>query len=415
MPEGRIRRQLQGLVLLGLVAAVVAGVVLGYAKAFTPIVPVTVRADRAGLLMDPGAAVALHGINVGEVREAAPDPADGRKAILQVALDPGQVGHIPADVTAQIVSPTFFGPKYVQLDVPAAATAARIQRGAVIPTTRVATESKDLLNNLNTLLTSVDVAKVNSALGGLSTALQGRGDRLGGLLAALNQYLRQLNPSVPTLSRDLAAAADVTNTYADIAPGLVRILDNLAVTSDTLTEEKDALPPLSVSLITVGHDGRSLLKHNGDRLEDLLDTLRPTSEMLGDYSPMFPCLFASLNMLRGNVDKGFGYQYPAIHTFSSFLPGSQGYLNPRDLPKVGLGPKPPSATCYGGPLRPVDAPFPHVIFDDGWKGFVRSDAVTIAPGSPLPNPLPAPLRVPAPLPAPLRVPAPLPPEGGGPR
>lgn len=392
MLKERVRRQLYGVVLLGVVAALIAGVVLTYNQAFTPSVPVTVRADRAGLLMDPGAAVALRGINVGEVRSVGPDPGDGRHVLLHVTLDPDQVNHVPADVTAQIVAPTLFGAKYVQLDVPVASTAQRIQRNAAIPTTQVATETNDLLANLNTLLTHIDIAKVNSGLGGLSTALQGRGDRLGALLAQLNQYLLTLNPSVPTLNRDLAETGGVANIYADVTPDLVRILDNLSVTSDTLIDRQDALSDLLSSVITAGHDGQKLFDRNGDRLEDMLDALRPTSELLGGYSPMFPCLFASLNSLRVGMDKMVGYQYPAIHIFGSFLPGEQGYLNPRDLPKIGA--KPPAPTCYGGPLKPADAPFPHVIFDDGWKGFVRSDAVTVAPGSPLPDPLPSPLRPP---------------------
>ena len=394
-----LRRQLQGLVLLVILVAVVAGVVLGYAQAFTPIVSVTVRADRSGLLMDPGSAVSLRGINVGKVREVRPDPTDGRHAVLQVALDPSQVAHIPANVTAQVVAATLFGAKYVQLDTPPVAAAQRIEQGAMIPTTAVSTESQDLLSNLNTLLTSVDVAKLNSGLGALSTSLQGRGDRLGRLLVQLNQYLGQVNPSLPALNRDFAAAADVANTYADITPDLVRILDNVVVTSDTLTDEKEVIPHLLSSLITVSDDGRRLLDRNGDGLEDFLSTLRPTSELLGDYSPLFPCVFASLNQLRGDMDKSVGYQYPGIHTFSTFLPGEQGYLYPRDLPKVGVHVRP---TCYGGPLRPVDAPFPHVIFDDGWKGFVRSDAVTLTPGSPLPNPLPVPRIGPPPSASPSR-------------
>lgn len=385
------RRRWRGVILLAVLIALVAGVVLGYTGAFVSVVPVTVRAGRAGLLMNPGAAVTLRGINVGEVRGVTPDAKDGRFAELNVALDPEQVAHIPANVTAHIAAPTLFGPKYVELDLPTNPSAQRVQRDMLIQTTSVGTETNDLLGDLNTLLTSVDAAKLNSALGGLSTALQGRGDRLGALLVGLNQYLRQLNPSVPVLTKDLAAAGDVTNSYADIAPDLVRILDNLSVTSQTLTDERDALPALLSSLVKVSYGGRDLLGENGDQLENLLHTLRPTSTALGEYSPMFPCLFASLNQLRGDLDKIFGYQYPAIHTFSSFLPGSQGYQVPRDLPKV--IPHPP-VTCYGGPLQPSDAPFPHVIFEDGWKGFVRSDGVTLGVTPPVSNPLPGPLRAP---------------------
>lgn len=94
--EGRLRRKLQGVALLLIVLSLIASAVLGYNKAFTPIVPVTVTAERAGLLMDPGSAVSLRGITVGEVRVVSQDPADGQHAVLQVALQPSQIDRIPA-------------------------------------------------------------------------------------------------------------------------------------------------------------------------------------------------------------------------------------------------------------------------------------------------------------------------------
>lgn len=379
-------RLVGGLVVLTVVALVV-GVVGGYAKTFSPVVAVTVRADRSGLLMDPGAAVAMRGVSVGEVRAVHPD-ADGEHAVLDVALDPVRVPHIPANVLAEIDVPTLLGPKYIDLHPPAQPSRARISEGTQISTTIVATEVNSVLANLNTLLTSIDVSKLNSALGALSTALQGRGEQVGRLMLALNSYLRELNPSVPALGRDLAVGADVLHTYADVSPDLVRVVDNLAVTSDTLTDEKGVIPPLLAVAIQVSVHGRTLLDRNGDALRESLHTLRPTTGLLARYSPMFPCLFASSNQLRIDLENVMGGQYPGLHTFTSLLPAQQGYQYPRDLPKVDVTTAP---SCFGGPLTPADAPFPHVRFDDGWKGFVPSDQVRVVPGSPLPDPLPRPL------------------------
>jgi phospholipid/cholesterol/gamma-HCH transport system substrate-binding protein len=384
--ESRRLRLIGALVVLTIVALVV-GVVGGYAKTFTPTVAVTVRSDRSGLLMDPGAAVAMRGVTVGEVRAVHPD-TDGEHAVLDVALDPEQVSHIPANVLAEIDVPTLLGPKYIDLHPPAQPSRARISEGTQILTTSVSTEVNSVLWNLNTLLTSIDVAKLNSALGALSTALHGRGDQIGRLALALNSYLRELNPSVPVLGHDLALGAGVLNTYADVSPGLVRALDNLAVTSDTLTDEKTVIPPLLAMTIQVSSRGRALLDRNGEELRTSLRTLRPTTGLLARYSPMFPCLFASSNQLRADLENVMGGQYPGLHAFTSLLPAQQGYQYPRDLPKVGATTGP---SCFGGPLRPADAPFPHVQFDDGWKGFVPSDQVRLVPGSPLPDPLPRPL------------------------
>ena len=80
-----------------------------------------------------------------------------------------------------------------------------------------------------------------ATLGAISTGLQGRGKELGNFIAQLNSYLREFNPSLPALSTDFGTAPQVLRTYADAAPGLISTLDNLRVTSGTLTSEERAL------------------------------------------------------------------------------------------------------------------------------------------------------------------------------
>ncbi len=387
-PESR-RYTILGLLLVGVSLTLAALVVAAYAKAFTPTVSIEIRADRSGLLTEQGAAVAMHGVTVGEVRDVHPD-ADGRHAVLEVALEQAYVTHIPANVLADIVAPTLLAAKYVELRSPPEPSRARIADGARIDTTSVSTEINTALQSLNTLLSGIDVAKLNSALGSLSTALQGKGGQTGELLRELNADVRQLNPSAPTLAGDLAVAADVTDAYSSATPDLVRTLDGVAVTSATLVDEqrRNALSPLLYRATNVSDDGRVLLEHGGGPLRDAMETLRPTAALLADYAPMLPCVFASVNQLRGDLENAIGGQYPGVHTFTSFLPGQQSYVYPRDLPVIAAK-SPPS--CFGGPLKPQDAPFPYVLFPDGWHGFVRSDGVSLRPGSPLPDPLPRPL------------------------
>ncbi len=371
---GTARRRVLGLVLVVVLVAAVVGVIGGYRKAFTPVVEATVLAERAGLLMNEGAAVTVRGLKVGEVRRIRPE---GGGAALEVAIDPDEARHIPADVTATIGTPTLFGAKFVELRAPAPASPARIADGAVIRTDRVVTEANTLLESLHNLLTTVDVAKLNSALGGLSTGLQGNGDRLGRMIVQTNGYLRKLNPVVPTLARDLAVAAPVTDTYAAAVPDLVSALDDLAVTTGTLADREPALHRLLVEVAEISGNAQALVEDNGGKVKSLARTLRPTTAMLDRYAPMFPCLFASTNQIRRDLEHVIGYEYPGIHTFTSFLPAQQGYVYPRDLPKIGVTGGGP--TCYGAPIEPRhDVPFPHVVFDDGWLGFVPSDA--LAPG-----------------------------------
>ena len=367
------RRKLLGVAALLVVAAIVGIVIGGYSKAFTPVVRATVIAERSGLLMEKGAAVNMRGLKIGDVRDVR---SHGDGAELDIAIEKAEAGHIPANVIATIGTPTLFGAKYVELKKPPNPSPAPIEDGAVIRTDRVVTEANTLLQSLDNLLTTVDVAKVNAALGGLAVGLQGNGDQLGQLVIQANHYLVGLNPSVPRLAQDLAVAAPVTDTYAAATPDLVRTLDNLRVTSGTLVEREPALHRVLRDVLTISGDAKHLLKDNGGKLDKLVSTLRPTASMLDHYSPMFPCLLASTNQIRRDLEHVMGYEYPGIHTFTSFLPSQEGYIYPRDLPKIGVDVGP---TCFGAPIEPRhDVPFPHVVFDDGWLGFATSDAV--APG-----------------------------------
>ncbi|MDT7711276.1 MAG: phospholipid/cholesterol/gamma-HCH transport system substrate-binding protein [Pseudonocardiales bacterium] len=373
--------RLMGLATIGVVVALVLATIGSFNQVFTPAVDATVRADRAGLLMAPGSDVTLHGIVVGKVREVS-EVSDGSS--LKVAFNPDMIDQIPANVAASITAPTAFGTKFVQLVPPAVPSRSHVTDGAVIEAGGgESTEVQTVLDGLLTLLQHVDVAKLNSALGALSVALNGRGDKLGATAVQLNQYLEKLNPSLPELGSDLGSAADVTDNLADAAPDLLRVLGNLSVTSGTLVDEKSAVSNLLAQLVTVSKDGKTLLNDNGDGLITTLSTLRPTSALLARYSPMFPCLFASANQLRRDIEPVIGGEYPGIHTFTSFLPGSAGYKYPQDLPKTDASEDP---SCYGGPLqyRPGDNPYPHVNFDDGTPGYDgRSDAV-VAKRPPLP-------------------------------
>jgi phospholipid/cholesterol/gamma-HCH transport system substrate-binding protein len=304
--------------------------------------------------------------------------ADGDGAVLKVALSPDMVDRIPADVTAEIAAPTVFGAKYVALNAPAGPVDRPIAAGAVITADTVSVEANTLLNGLLTLLGNVDVAHLNSALGAISTSLNGRGNQLGELGVQLNDYLTKFNPSLPALGRDLSGTADVANNLADVAPDLLAVLDNLSVTSSTVVDERPALNGLLSDLITVGTDTRTLLEQNEGSLRDSLSTLRPTSALLARYSVIYPCLFASVNEFQRDIEPVIGGQLPGIHIFTSLMAGSAGYRYPENLPKIDTS-APPS--CYGGPLHKTvnDKTFPYVRVDDGSPTYTdRDDDVAVA-------------------------------------
>lgn len=366
----RARRQLLGAVGMLVVAAIIGVVILAYEQVFTPAVPATMIADRAGLLMYNGADVTLYGVTVGRVTSVTPA---GGQAKLGIALDPGQVAHIPANVQASIAEPTIFGPKYLNLVVPAHPTAQRVQAGQVIEPTTEATEVNTVFANLVSLLDSVHPAKLSATLGAISTALQGRGSQLGNFIGELNAYLREFNPSLPALSTDFGTAPEVLRTYADAAPGLIAALDNLRVTSGTLASQQAQFDAFLLDLTGFSGNTRSFLAANESGLIGTLATLAPVTALAAEYSPEFPCLFASVEQ-QNELSKS-----PKIILHTAILPGQQGYQYPRDLPKVAAASGP---SCYGGPITPAEAAhYPLIDFNDG-TGSYASHSDSLSPGSP---------------------------------
>ena len=365
----RARRQLVGAVGMLVVAAIILLVIAAYQQVFTPTVNATVMADRAGLLMYDGADVSLDGVNVGRVTSIT--PVDGQ-AKLGIAIDPRQTAHIPANVQASILEPTAFGPKYVNLVEPGHPSTQRLQAGQVIEQATAPTEINTVFANLVQVLTSVHPAKVSATLGAISTGLQGRGKQLGNFIAELNSYLHELNPSLPALSTDFRTAPQVLRAYAAATPGLISTLGNLNVTSATLASQQAQFDAFLLDLTGFSGNAQSFLADNESGLTGTLSTLAPVTALAAEYSPEFPCLFASEAQQVKIQKPGKDVIFNTV-----LLPGQEGYQYPRNLPKIAPASGP---SCYGGPLTKAEAAHYPLIDFNGGASLPRGENYT--PGSP---------------------------------
>lgn len=366
MSGGPVRHEMTGLAAVGVLLLGAVLVVASYLHVFDPGVSATVQTDRAGLLMLPDADVSMRDVRVGRVSDVRPDGNGG--ALVQVALDPATIDMIPANVTARIISPTVFGPKFVDLVPPPAPEPRTIEAGAVVPASSVQTEANIVFDNLNRLLTTVDPAKVNTALGALSTSLNGRGDELGASLVRFNDYLERINPSLPALQRDLQAAAPVLDTYADASPDLLALLRNATTTAGTVVDEQAGIDATLASLSMFSTDVSGVLEANTDSLDRTLKTLRPTTAVLERYAPVLPCTAASLNHLRALLEPSFGGAQPGLRSLTTFQPGEDGYTS-QNAPKLGVD----QPNCGPGIPRPGEIPR-HTYFDDGSPRLDTRDA-----------------------------------------
>ena len=355
----RVRRQLLGAIGLLTVLAVIGGVILAYQQVFTPGLSATVLSPRAGLLMEKGADVTLQGVTVGRVTSIT--PVGDSQARIGISIEPGQTTYIPSNVQAEIDSPTVFGPKFLNLVPPSQPATQSIQSGQVIEQAHVATEIDTVFSNLVTVLNTVHPAKVDATLGAISTALNGRGAKLGNFIGQMNSYLREFNPSLPAMGNDLAIAPQVANAYAAATPDLMRTLDNVRVTSGTLTSQQAQFDAFLVNLSGFAGNAQSFLANNETGLTRTLATLLPTSRLLDYYSPEIPCLSASAEQINKLTITN------NMVLNSAIVPGEKQYANPTDLPTVNAASGP---SCYGGPLTKASAAnWGHIGFNDGTQNF----------------------------------------------
>jgi phospholipid/cholesterol/gamma-HCH transport system substrate-binding protein len=132
-------------------------------------VPLTLVSDRAGLVMENGAKVKLRGVQVGEVdsigTETSPGGTDLSK--LNLKIYPGPFQYLPGNVEAEIKSSTAFGAKYVDLIVPPeGASSEALKPGAVLRSRNVTVEVNTVFENLQSVVHSIDPAKLNAVLVG---------------------------------------------------------------------------------------------------------------------------------------------------------------------------------------------------------------------------------------------------------
>jgi phospholipid/cholesterol/gamma-HCH transport system substrate-binding protein len=345
-------RRMIGLVFLVLLSLLVWLSVAIYQKTFTDSAVVTLRTSSLGNEMHPNADVKMRGVVIGSVREIS---ADGNGARLTLAMQPGQLDRVPANVSAMMLPTTLFGQRYVALVPPPQADTRPLEAGMTITEDRSASavELQQVLNNSLPLLTAIQPAKLSATLNALSRALQGRGDQLGQNLVQFEQYLEKTNPTLPTLNRDIRELVRVAHTYADAAPDILQALTDFTTTSRTLVERRSDLSDLYRTVTGSARDINAFLRANEENIVRLNATGRPSLEVLARYAPEFPCTLRMLAEFVPVVDKalGKGTDEPGLHVAVKTVPAPGRYVPGRDRVRFNaadIGPH-----CYTLPYRGV--------------------------------------------------------------
>jgi phospholipid/cholesterol/gamma-HCH transport system substrate-binding protein len=356
--EAKARRRLAGVAFLVVLGLLVWLSVALYQKKFTPVAMVTLYTSSAGNEMRPGAQVMVRGVQVGEVRQIT---ADGTRAWLQLAINPGQLPMLPANVSAQMVPTTLFGERYVDLILPARPSAARLTSGSIIQQDRStdAIELDEVLNNLLPMLAATQPDKLSLTLTAIAQGLQGRGHTLGQALVTLNSYLEKLNPQLPQIDTDIKKLGALARTYNKASPAIVQAIDDFGVTGRTLANQRVNFDALLANLTTSSDDLTAFLNANSANAITLSADSLPTLDILARYAPEFPCVLQQLSDFVPAMNKvlGAGTRQAGLHVklVVEPAPSPGAYVPDVDTPEYGdnLGPR-----CY-----PV--PFTGVHLNDG--------------------------------------------------
>lgn len=344
------RLLLAGVAFLTVIALLIWLSIALYNKSFASETTVTVKAERAGLQLAKFGDVRINGVLVGRVQEI---DQDGEQAEITLALEPEQAERIPANVGVHIIPTTLFGQKFVALVRPDAPSDRPLRDGDVIPAERVVTnvELSRILADLFPLLRSVRPADLNAALGALATALEGRGSQIGRTMEQLDDYIGAIDEHLPTLREDLVALAEVADAYDLAAPDLLAVLDNVTVTSKTITEKAADLDVFFSDLTGLATTATRLLSENEQSLIRMGEVTAPVIRLLAAYSPEFPCLIRGAANYEPILSKTF--EGDVVKQYIEFLQPQWRAFDERDLPEygeVGHGP-----WCAGLPQFKVPA------------------------------------------------------------
>ncbi|PYE12365.1 phospholipid/cholesterol/gamma-HCH transport system substrate-binding protein [Williamsia limnetica] len=362
---------------LALVVAVTGAAVLSfsiYSGKLTSSDRVTLYVDRAGLMLEKGSDVKVSGVVVGHVSSVRPDDD---KVIVSMDISSDYAKDLPANTNGTIDPTTLFGRKFVTLIRPEQPSDRRLTAGSVIEDGTTTTEVNDLLESLVTVLRTVDPQRVSNTLTGLSTALAGVGDNVGNLVVDLDGYLRDFNPHLDELQKDMQYGSQVAETVAQATPDILDTVRNLTTTSGTITEKEKQLSAFLLSFSNFGASGENLFVTSGTPLQKAVSALQPTSAVLGEFSPILPCFIANLAQTNRHLElTNSGSGRPGLNILGTLLAGNPPYSYPDNLPKTGLDNGP---SCY--PAGPKGAG--HVNFDDGSDAYAPIQGPTDFIGNPL--------------------------------
>ncbi|MGW0039257.1 MCE family protein [Gordonia sp. NPDC003376] len=339
------RRRLLGIAFLVVVALFFTLTIMKFNKSFTDFTTVTLQTDAIGNALPANADVKARGVVVGEVRSVQPSP-DGTVDV-ELGLDPSMAAQLPTTTTARILPKTLFGERYVDLQVPTTGGPG-LSDGDTIATDKSgnAKEVQELFDKLLPVLQAIPPQDLNVTLTALSSALQGRGEKLGATVEDLNTIFSAVDDNIGALQGTVRGLASFSQTYSEALPDVIDALDNLRITTNTINERQNDFRTLISTVGVAATDATGWLQRNGDNLVDLFVDSEQLLTGLAKQSPTFVCTFRNFATLvpESRNIVGVGTPNPGVRVNLQFVNPRGRYLPNQDEPR--FFDLDPPAVCY---------------------------------------------------------------------
>lgn len=345
------------------------GVLIGlqFRGFFAETTQLTLVTPRAGLVLDPGSKVTLNGVPIGRVtRVAAVEGDPVQQARVTLAVQPGAVALIPANVDARIQATTVFGNKYVALRSPKNPSAEPVSSATPIVVAGVTTEFNTLFETITSVSEQVDPVRLNQTLSAAAQALGGLGDRFGRSLVDGNAILADLNPRMPALRYDTRRLADLADRYTAAAPDLFDGLGHAATTARAFTDHRGDVDAALMAAIGFAGTAADTLERGGPYLVRGAADLLPTSQLFDDYQGMIFCTIRNYHEAAPGAAAALGGANGySLQGTGSVTGVPNPYVYPDNLPRVNARGGPEGRPgCWQKTTRDL-WPVPYLVTDTG--------------------------------------------------
>jgi len=200
---------------------------------------------------------------------------------------------LPANATADVRQTSLLGEKYIQLAAPtgaSAASAGRLQDGAVIPISRTTRnpEVEEILGALSLMLSGGGVGQLKTITSELNKMMDGRQADLRDVLGKVDALVGSLDTQKTDIVNAMASINRLTATLNKERKGIGAALDSFGPALKVLNQQHSALMTMLRSLDKLGRVGGRVIRESKDNIVAALRHVEPTLRKLADAGNSLP-------------------------------------------------------------------------------------------------------------------------------